>query len=89
MRLPFFAALFLCGSLGAAHALTLVNTDPEAHTVTVTENGVRSEVTIEPNARMATCEQGCFVTFPGGDMMVFKGAEEVVIEGGKARILKK
>lgn len=70
-----------------ALAVTVLNSDAEVRTLTVTEKGVRSELTIEANAKVSACPQGCFISFPSGDMIAVKGKEDIVIEGGKGRIV--
>ena len=72
-----------------AAAITLTNSDAEQQTVVVTENGKRSEVALPPNVDISVCTKGCFISFPSGDMLPFKGSEKVVLESGKARIVAK
>lgn len=85
-----FAAIIVAsfGTATAAGAVTITNLDTEERILTVTENGVRSEIVIGPKAKISTCENGCFVSFPAGDIMVFKGKEDVAVEGGKGRLIK-
>lgn len=86
-------AIFVAASVLAlavpfsAHAVTVLNSDAEVRTLTVTEKGVRSEVSIEANAKVNACPNGCFISFPSGDMLAVKGKEDIVIEGGKGRIV--
>jgi len=70
-----------------AYAVTVLNTDSETRTLTVTEKGVRAELSIDANAKVTTCSDGCFIAFPSGDMIAVKGTEEIIIEGGKGRIV--
>ena len=77
-------ALVVSGPL--ASAAVLENRDADAVRVTVSENGVRTEVEIAAGTTTTVCEDGCFVTFPDGDMLPLTGAETVAIENGKGRI---
>ncbi len=79
-------AILLAGTV-SAFAVTIQNADPEARTVTITEKGVRSELKVDANATASACADGCFISFPSGDMIAVKGSEEIVIENGKGRVL--
>jgi hypothetical protein len=85
MRLTSVAWLGLFGllSAGPAFALTISNIDPKAHTVTVTEGGKASKLTIESNKDAeAPCSGGCKVKLENGEEYQLKGNEAVSIEAG-------
>jgi hypothetical protein len=70
----------------AAGAATVVNKDGQAYTLTVTENGQRSEVGVGAGESISVCAAGCFLTLPNGDREALSGQETVEISGGKATI---
>ncbi len=86
LRIASVAALSSFILSGSAQALTLTNSDSEPRVVTVTENGKRAEVSVAANGSVTVCQNGCFISFPSGDVMAFKGAERVVIQDGKGRV---
>lgn len=87
----FFVFLIVTGMSGGfvaqAGAVTLTNSDSTEQIVTVTESGKRSEVALAASESVELCEKGCFMSFPSGDMLPLKGAETVVVESGKGRIV--
>lgn len=72
--------------VGNAQAASIVNLDQQAYSLQITENGVQSEVGIQPGETVAACAAGCFVTMPSGDRETLTGGETVEIVGGKANI---
>ena len=83
----FFAvwALLALGTSGA-RAVQITNLDAEAQTVTVTENGTRTNHQMEQGETITICESGCFVLFPSGTILPFAGDENVNIEQGEVVI---
>ena len=73
------AAAALLATLGASQAATLVNTGGDAVVVVVTENGVRSDLTVDPAQTVEFCLSGCFATFPNGDRHALTGSETVEV----------
>ena len=71
---------------GASMAASIVNKDAEIHTLVVTEEGTRSELTLGAGETVEFCRQGCFVTMPNGDREALTGGESIEISGGKASI---
>lgn len=69
-----------------AFAASVVNRDEETHTITVTENGDQSRISIAKDETVQFCEAGCFVTMPNGDREVLTGSETIEIEQGRGRI---
>lgn len=69
-------------SFGAANAMSLTNTDNEARTVQITENGVRTEREVAANQTIDFCDAGCFITFPDGTLTAYQGSEKIVIRNG-------
>jgi hypothetical protein len=66
-----------------AQALTISNTDPDPHTVTVKTGSDSTELTIEPETAVEPpCEPGCTIELENGEQYEMKGGEEVSIEGG-------
>ncbi len=71
---------------GAAQAANIVNLDQQAHSLQITENGVQSDIGIQPGETVSACAAGCFITMPSGDRETLTGGETVEIVGGKAVI---
>jgi hypothetical protein len=66
-----------------AEALTITNTDPDAHTITVKAGGDSKELTIEPQTAVdPPCDKGCTVELESGEQYELQGGEEVSIEDG-------
>jgi hypothetical protein len=85
MRLAIIIGLGVLGiSLAPpAQALTISNTDPDAHTITVKTGGDSTELVVEPDMAVeAPCASGCTVELENGEQYEMKGGEEVSIEGG-------
>ncbi len=80
-----FAALL---ATSAANAMSLLNSDTSEVALTVTVDGIRTEVVVAPNTTVQVCDKGCFIALPGGEMAVFKGTENVSVQGGKFTILE-
>ncbi|MGI6855792.1 hypothetical protein [Mesorhizobium sp. 1B3] len=76
----------LLATSGMGMAASAVNLDSEPHTLIVTENGGRNELTIGAGETVEFCANGCFVTMPNGDRQALTGSEIVEISGGAARI---
>ncbi len=85
MRIVTILGLGVLGLFFAlpAQALTISNTDPDAHTITVKTASDSTELTIEPEAAVEPpCGSGCTVELENGEQYEMKGGEEVSIEGG-------
>ena len=80
------ATSLACAVSAPAMAATLRNLDPEPTRVTVSEDGIRSEVEVASGETRTLCEGGCFITFANGEMLPLTGSESVVVEGGAGRI---
>ncbi|HLC08278.1 MAG TPA: hypothetical protein VJK06_03235 [Methyloceanibacter sp.] len=66
-----------------AQALTISNTDPDPHTVTVKTGSDSTELVVEPQMAVEPpCAAGCTVELENGEQYEMKGGEEVSIEGG-------
>jgi hypothetical protein len=66
-----------------AQALTISNTDPDPHTVTVKAGSDSTELVVEPQMAVEPpCAAGCTVELENGENYEMKGGEEVSIEGG-------
>jgi hypothetical protein len=82
------AKIFGLGVLGVlfavpAEALTITNTDPDPHTITVKVGGDSKELTIEPQTAVdPPCDKGCTVELETGEQYEMQGGEEVSIEDG-------
>lgn len=85
MRIATVLGLGVLGMLFIlpAQALTISNTDPDPHTVTVKTGGDSTELVVEPEMAVeAPCGAGCTVELENGEQYEMKGGEEVSIEGG-------
>lgn len=85
MRIATVLGLGVLGMLFIlpAQALTISNTDPDSHTVTVKTGGDATELVVEPEMAVeAPCGAGCTVELENGEQYEMKGGEEVSIEGG-------
>lgn len=67
----------LLATSGMGMAASAVNLDSEPHTLIVTENGGRNELTIGAGETVEFCANGCFVTMPNGDRQALTGSEIV------------
>jgi hypothetical protein len=66
-----------------AQALTISNTDPDPHTITVKTGTDSTELTIEPETAVEPpCQAGCTVELENGEQYEMHGGEEVSIESG-------
>ena len=85
MRFVGTAALGVLALLCAvpAQALTISNSDPKPHKITVIGGGASNEMTIESEKQVdAPCTGGCKVKLENGDEYELKGGETVSIDGG-------
>ena len=82
----FVAATLLTAVAGQAFAASAVNQDKETRTLIVTEGGSKTELSLAPGETAQFCPNGCFVTFPNGDLEALTGAETIEISGGVAKI---
>jgi hypothetical protein len=85
MRIAAVLGLGVLGFLIAlpAQALTISNTDPKTHTVTVKNNGDSAQLTIQPDeSAEPACQSGCTVVLENGEQYELKGDEEASIEAG-------
>lgn len=70
-------------AVSPAEALSISNSDPQAHTITVTVGSNSKELTVAPDQEVdAACADGCKVKLENGEEYDLKGSEEVSIEGG-------
>ena len=66
-----------------AQALTISNTDPDPHTVTVKTGSDSTELTIAPETAVEPpCQSGCTIELENGEQYEMKGGEEASIESG-------
>jgi len=66
-----------------AQALTISNTDPDPHTVTIKAGSDSTELIVEPQMAVEPpCATGCSIELENGEQYEMKGVEEVSIEGG-------
>jgi hypothetical protein len=85
MRIATVLGLGVLGMFLAppAQALTVSNSDADAHTITVKTGSDSTELVVEPNKQVdAPCASGCTVELENGEQYELKGGEEVSIEGG-------
>ena len=85
MRIATILGLGVLGMLFTlpAQALTISNTDPDPHTVTVKTGSDSTELVVEPQMAVEPpCAAGCTVELENGELYDMKGGEEVSIEGG-------
>jgi plastocyanin len=80
------AVAVLSAMAGPALAASATNRDAETRTLIVTEGGSKSEVAVGAGETVQFCPEGCFVTFPNGDLEALTGSENVEISGGAGRI---
>jgi len=80
------AAAVLSASAGQALAASAINLDSETRTLIVTEGGSKTELALAAGETAQFCPNGCFVTFPNGDLQALTGAETIEISGGVAKI---
>ena len=69
-----------------AWAASVSNQDGEAHTLLVTEQGVRYELVVAAGETVSFCTDGCFLVLPSGDRAALDGTERLAIVGGEAVI---
>ena len=79
-------AAALVATLGTSNAASITNTDTEERVLTITIDGIRSELPIAPGASASVCDKGCFVLFPAGDILPLTGKEKVVIKNGAGQV---
>ena len=66
-----------------AQALTISNTDPKPHKITIKAGSDSTEMTVEPKAAVnPACASGCIVVLENGEQFQMKGGEEASIDGG-------
>jgi hypothetical protein len=85
MRVATILGLCVLGMLFAvpAEALTITNSDPDAHTITVKAGGDSKDFKIEPQTEVQPpCDKGCTVELESGEQYEMQGGEEVSIEEG-------
>jgi hypothetical protein len=70
---------------GEAMGATLTNLDAEPFLLTVTERGMRTELTVLTGQTLEFCFDGCFVALPNGDRHVLTGTETIEISGGRIK----
>ena len=79
MKRILVATALLMTATVAGHAATIVNTGSDPVVVIVTENGVRSDLTVGPAESVEFCLTGCFATFPNGDRQALTGSETIEV----------
>ena len=67
-----------------ALAASVSNQDGEAHTLIVTENGLRYELVVGAGETVTFCNGGCFLILPSGDRAALSGSESLAIVAGEA-----
>jgi hypothetical protein len=85
MRVAKLLGLGVLGMFFAvpAEALTITNTDPDPHTITVKTGGDSKDFKIEPQTAVdPPCDKGCTVELESGEQYEMQGGEEVSIEDG-------
>ena len=85
MRIATILGLGVLGMLFSlrAQALTISNTDPDPHTVTIKAGSDSTELIVEPQMAVEPpCAAGCSIELENGEQYEMKGGEEVSIEGG-------
>jgi hypothetical protein len=85
MRIATVLGLGVLGMLFVlpAQALTISNTDPKPHKITVKAGSDSTEMTVEPKAAVnPACASGCIVVLENGEQFQMKGGEEASIDGG-------
>ena len=85
MKLVSFVVASVAGAMFAlpAFALTISNSDPDPHTITVTAGTDTKEVTIAPDQQVEpVCAEGCVVELDNGEQYQMTGNEQVSIEDG-------
>ena len=85
MRIATILGLGVLGMLFVlpAQALTISNTDPDSHTITVKAGSDSTELVVEPQMAVEPpCTAGCTIELENGEQYEMKGGEEVSIEGG-------
>jgi hypothetical protein len=83
MRVAKLIGLGVLGMLFAvpAEALTITNSDPDAHTITVKTGSDSKDFKIESQKAVEPpCDKGCTVTLESGEQYEMQGGEEVSIE---------
>jgi len=85
MRFVGIAGLGVLGVICAtpAFALSILNVDPDPHTITVTVGSDTKQLTLAPEKEVdAPCGDGCKVKLENGEEYDLKGGEAVSIEDG-------
>ena len=82
----FAAVIAVLAVGGSALAASVVNKDSEIRTLIVTEGGSKTKLALHPGETVEFCPNGCFVTWPNGDLEPLTGSETIEISGGVARI---
>ena len=80
------AAIAVLAMDGLALAASVVNKDSEIRTLIVTEGGGKTKFALHAGETVEFCPNGCFVTWPNGDLEALTGSETIDISGGVARI---
>jgi hypothetical protein len=70
----------------SASAASVVNKDTKIRTMIVTEGGGKTKLALHAGEAVEFCPNGCFVTWPSGDLEALTGSETIEISGGIARI---
>ncbi|WP_018688371.1 hypothetical protein [Ahrensia kielensis] len=86
IKTVFIAGSAIMVTAFAASAASIENKDSSAHTLSVTEDGVKNEIIIGANEIVTICQSGCFITMPNGDRAALSGGESVQIVDGAAII---
>ena len=80
------AAIAVLAVGGSASAASVVNKDTKIRTLIVTEGGSKTKLALHAGETVQFCPNGCFVTWPNGDLEALTGSETIDISGGVARI---
>ncbi|MCM2472101.1 hypothetical protein HGO38_01245 [Rhizobium sp. CG5] len=80
------ALLVAAATASGALAASITNAGEATVTLTIVEDGTKTNVAIDAGATEAMCPKGCFVTLPNGDRIGLVGNESVEIKNGAALI---
>lgn len=86
MTRTLIALAVLMASATTGFAASVKNLDADAHTLTVTDGGNKSQLQVAAGETVEFCPKGCFVTLPNGDREALTGTETLEISGGIGRI---
>ncbi|ESZ72286.1 hypothetical protein X727_08075 [Mesorhizobium sp. L103C119B0] len=80
------AAIAVLAVGGSALAARVVNKDSQIRTLIVTQGSGKTKLALHAGEIVEFCPNGCYVTWPNGDLEALTGSESIEISGGVARI---